>query len=56
MPQGRRAGLSAAQKIDMWCRWKSGRSLHEIGRAFDKGHSSIRRLVSYYIARRSEEA
>jgi hypothetical protein len=46
MTQGKRFGLSAAQKSDMWCRWKAGRSLHEIGRAFGKEHSSIRCLVS----------
>src|SRR6266487_3981215 len=46
MTQGRRLGLSAAQKSDMWCRWKAGDSLHKIGRAFGKEHSSIRCLVS----------
>ena len=40
-----RAGLSATQKTDMWCRWKAGQSLHEIGRAFGKGHSSIHFLL-----------
>jgi hypothetical protein len=46
MTQGKRFGLSAAQKRDMWCRWKAGDSLHRIGRAFGKEHSSIRCLVS----------
>ncbi len=46
MTQGKRLGLSAAQKSDMWCRWKAGDSLHKIGRAFGKEHSSIRCLVS----------
>src|SRR5213594_5222497 len=46
MTQGKRFGLSAAQKSDMWCRWKAGDSLHKIGRAFGKEHSSIRCLVS----------
>ena len=46
MRQGKRFGLSAEQKIDMWCRWKAGQSLHEIGRAFGKEHSSIRCLLS----------
>ncbi len=45
MTQVNRAGLSAAQKTDIWSRWKAGRSLHEIGRAFGKGHSSIRFLL-----------
>jgi hypothetical protein len=46
MTQGKRFGLSAMQKSDMWCRSKVGQSLHEIGRAFGKEHSSIRCLVS----------
>ncbi|MGB0033998.1 MAG: hypothetical protein WBP79_00815, partial [Candidatus Acidiferrales bacterium] len=46
MTQGKRFGLSAAQKSDVWCRWKAGDSLHKIGRAFGKEHSSIRCLVS----------
>jgi len=46
MTQGKRFGLSAVQKCDMWRRWKAGDSLHEIGRAFGKEHSSIRCLVS----------
>jgi hypothetical protein len=45
MNQGKRYGLSAAQKSDVWCRWKARQSLHEIGRAFGKEHSSIRCLV-----------
>src|SRR5258708_5488693 len=46
MTQGKRFGLSAVQKSDVWRRWKTGQSLHEIGRAFGKEHSSIRCLVS----------
>ncbi len=30
----------------MWRRWKAGESLHEIGRAFGKGHGSIRFLLT----------
>jgi IS30 family transposase len=41
MRQGRRYGLSAEQKADIWHRWKAGESLHEIGRAFGKDHGSI---------------
>src|SRR6202165_1373741 len=48
MTRGKRFGLSAAQKSDLWRRWKAGQSLHEIGRAFGKEHSSIRCLVSRY--------
>jgi hypothetical protein len=46
MREGKQFGLSAVQKSDMWRRWKAGQSLHEIGRAFGKSRSSIRRVVS----------
>src|SRR6202043_3486495 len=46
MRQGRRYGLSAEQKADLWRRWKAGESLHEIGRAFGKDHGSIHFLLS----------
>ncbi len=46
MAQGKRDRLSAEQRIDMWRRWKSGESLHEIGRAFGKGDGSIRFLLT----------
>jgi len=46
MRPGKRFGLSAAQKSEVWRRWKAGQSLHEIGRALGKEHSSIRCLVS----------
>src|SRR5580692_9969222 len=46
MQQGRRFGLSAEQKCDVWRRWKAGQTLHEIGRAFGKDHNSIRGVVA----------
>jgi hypothetical protein len=48
MTRGKRFGLSAAQKDDVGWRWKAGQSLHEIGRAFGKSHSSIRCVVSVH--------
>src|SRR5258707_4057753 len=48
MTQGKRFGLTTVQKNDMWCRWRAGQSLHEVGRAFGKSHSSIRCLVSHH--------
>jgi hypothetical protein len=36
------------QKSNLWRRWKAGQSLHEIGRAFGKSHSSIRFVVSHH--------
>src|SRR6201994_29482 len=46
MAQGKRDRLAAEQRIERWRRWKSGESLHEIGRAFGKGHGSIRFLLT----------
>jgi IS30 family transposase len=46
MKPGKRFGLSAEQKIEVWRHCKAGQTLHEIGRAFGKEHSSIRCLVS----------
>src|SRR5271156_6132652 len=48
MRQGRRYGLSAVQRTDIWGRWKAGESLHEIGRALDKDHGSIQFLLSQH--------
>jgi IS30 family transposase len=45
MNEGNRSRLSPAQRTDIWRRWKAGQSLHEIGRAFDKPHNSIRCLL-----------
>src|SRR6202021_2697380 len=46
MAQEKRNRLSTEQRIDMWRRWKAGESLHDIGRAFGKGHGSIRFLLT----------
>ena len=48
MRQGRRYGLSAEQRAEIWRRWKAGESLHEIGRAFGKDHGSIQFLLSQH--------
>src|SRR5712691_7825403 len=45
MSEGKRSRLSLTQRTEIWSRWKSGQSLHEIGRAFGKPHSSIRCLL-----------
>lgn len=46
MGQMGRPGLSAAQKADLWQRWKQGQSLSEIGRALGKHAGSIYGVVS----------
>ena len=48
MTQGKRVELSATQEADIWCCWKVGQSLHRIGRAFGKPHTSIHCLLSHY--------
>src|ERR1700694_53090 len=46
MTQGRRVKLSAAQRGDLWSRWRAGESLHEIGRALGKDHVVIHFLLA----------
>jgi IS30 family transposase len=46
MLHARRWKLSAAQRADMWDRWKAGQSLHEIGRALGKDHVVIQFLLA----------
>ena len=45
MTRRKRSRLSAAQKTEIWKRWKAGQSLHEIGRAFDKPHTTIHQFL-----------
>ncbi|MCU7370794.1 IS30 family transposase [Paucibacter sp. O1-1] len=37
---------SDSQKALMWERWRDGWTLHEIGKLFDRGHSSIHRIIA----------
>jgi len=46
MMHARRWKLSAAQRAEMWNRWKAGHSLHAIGRALGKDHVVIRFLLA----------
>ena len=48
MTQGKRAELSGTQENEVWCRWKEGQSLHMIGRAFGKPHTSIHCFLSHH--------
>ena len=41
MKQRRRIYYSPAQRAEIWDRWRRGVSMHDIGRLFDRGHSSI---------------
>src|SRR5216110_3971345 len=41
-------GFTAAEKTELWDRWKRGESLKAIGRAFGKQSSSIYFLVAPY--------
>ena len=45
MNEAKRSRLSAAQRTDVWRRWKAGESLQEIGRACSKPSSSIHSLL-----------
>jgi len=46
MKQRRRIYYSEPQKALMWDRWQKGDSLHTIARLFDRGHSSVARILS----------
>jgi IS30 family transposase len=46
MRQRPRIYYSDSQKALMWERWKQGWTLHEIGKLFDRGHSSIHRIIA----------
>jgi IS30 family transposase len=48
MTQGKYVELSVAQRADVWRRWKAGESLHRIGRAFDRPHTSVHCLLSHH--------
>jgi hypothetical protein len=41
MKQRRRIYYSATQRAEIWDRWRRGEGMHDIGRLFDRGHSSI---------------
>src|SRR6202158_4033102 len=47
LTKGKRRGLSAPQKAELWKRWKAGQSLNEIGRALGKDHV----VVHFVLAR-----
>jgi IS30 family transposase len=48
MTQGKYVELSAAQRTEVWRRWKAGESLHRIGRAFARPHTSIHCLLAHH--------
>jgi IS30 family transposase len=45
MKQRPRIYYSEVQKAMMWDRWQRGESLHDVARLFDRGHSSIHRIL-----------
>ncbi len=45
MKQRPRIYYSDAQKAQMWDRWQKGDSTHAIARLFDRGHSSVQRVL-----------
>ena len=45
MKQRPRIYYSETQKAIMWDRWQRGESLHDIAQLFDRGHSSIERIL-----------
>ena len=56
MRQGKYVELSVAQRTDVWRRWKAGESLHTIGRAFGRPHTSVHCLLAHHWWDRSGAA
>ena len=46
MKQRRRIYYNSEQRNLMWDRWQKGDSMHAIARLFDRGHSSVQRILS----------
>ncbi|MCO4892208.1 IS30 family transposase [Cupriavidus sp. WGtm5] len=46
MKQRRRIYYTESQKALMWERWRKGETLHQIAQLFDRGHSSIQRILA----------
>ncbi len=46
MKQRPRIYYTQSQIAQMWDRWQEGISLNEIGRMFDRGHSSVQRILA----------
>jgi IS30 family transposase len=46
MKQRPRIYYSESQKALMWERWRKGETIHQIAKLFDRGHSSIQRILS----------
>src|SRR5512142_2227544 len=46
--EAKRVKLSSVQRAEMWRRWKTGQSQHEIGRALGRAHSSIHLCLLRY--------
>lgn len=46
MRQRTRIYYTEKQKTLMWDRWQQGESLHQIAQSFDRGHSSIQRILA----------
>ena len=46
MKQRPRIYYSETQKALMWDRWRKGDTIHQIAKLFDRGHSSIQRILA----------
>jgi len=46
MKQRPRIYYSERQKALMWERWRKGETIHQIGKLFDRGHSSVQRILA----------
>jgi transposase-like protein len=47
MRRGRRRSFTAAQRAEMWSRYKAGESILAIGRALDRAFTTVHREFQY---------
>jgi len=45
MKRRSRINYTEEQKTEIWDRWKCGETMHDIGRAFDRFHSTFSRII-----------
>ena len=46
MKRRTRIYYTQTQKTLMWDRWQRGDTMHDIARLFDRGHSSVQRILT----------
>jgi len=46
MKQRKRIYYSAAQREEIWDRWRNGESMHDIAATYDRFHTSVQKILT----------